>query len=249
MKGSYERITTDGKYIYYSPYAENAYRFTTDLKREILPFEIGNSLAICNNKLYARFENEKYHYQIGAIDLKKFKSTDILKEDVGGFTLHNNKIYYEYFPSLIDKDAKSSGIYVMDMNGKNKKQICYSKSSLGDFYVTDDYIFSNKKMYSIKNGEEKILINSNWFVTATAIDDTNYYMAINEYKSEVHSLVPIGGYVYNYRNGKTAMHSFDRLIRDITVTDNSIYLTCENDSEYAKEYAKNIWALPNLVLF
>lgn len=235
MKGSNKRITTDGKYIYYSPYAENAYRFTTDLKREILPFEIGDSLAICNNKLYARFENEKNHYYIGAIDLKKFKSADISKEDVGSFVLHNNKIYYEYFPTSLDKN---SGIYVMDINGKNKKRICYSQSGFENFYVTDDYIFTDGKMYSIENGKEKNLINSNCFVTATAIDDTNYYMAIEEYKSEVHSLVPIGVCAYNYRNGKTVMHSFERLIKDIEVTDNSIYLTCKNDSEYVKEYLR-----------
>lgn len=232
IQDMFAKFATDGKYIYYSPYEGNTYRFTEDLQKEVLPFQSGNGLTIYKNKLYARVENEKYKFHYESIDLKNFKMKDISNQEIEGCVIYNGKIYYEYFPLPIDKEAKNSGIYVMDINGKNKKQICYSQYRINNFYVTDDYIFAKGKMYEIKSGKEKIL--TDYFITATGMDDEIYYMAINEYKGEAFPLTPIGVYAYNYKTGETKLYPFDKEIVDIEVTDNSIYMTWENDSEYSK---------------
>lgn len=224
---AFARFATDGKYIYYSPFEENVYRFTESLQKKELPFKVEDSLNVYKNKLYARIKKEEYDFHLESVDLKDFKNKDISNQEIRGSVIHNGKIYYEYFPSSIDKDKKNTGIYVMDINGKNKKQICYSQYRLGKFYVTDEYIFAGKRMYEIKSGKETIL--TDYSVTVTAMDDENYYMTIQEKKHSI--ITPIGVYAYNYKTNATNLYPFNRIIGDIEVTDNSIYMTWEKDVE------------------
>ena len=54
-------------------------------------------------------------------------------------------------------------------------------------------------------------------------------MAIQE---EKHSIItPIGVYAYNYKTNATNLYPFNRIIGDIEVTDNSIYMTWKKDVE------------------
>lgn len=233
VQDSYARLTTDGNYIYYSNYDGNTYRFTEDLKKEELPFKAGNAIMAYKNKIYARFKNNNYfHYE--SIDLKSNEREDISLHDIDGCIIYNNKIYYEYFPLPRNDKAKNSGIYVMDIDGKNKKQLCYSRYRLSGFYVTDEYIFSDEKMYSIKTGKETILTDK--YVTATTVDDENYYMAINEYISEAEPITPKGILVYNYKTQKSKLYPFENEIGDIEVTDNSIFVTWKSKDKIPYVY-------------
>lgn len=224
VQGSKSTITTDGKYIYYNDSIyDKVYKYTDSLEKEVFDIDFEDSLGIYKNKIYGLVKEEDNTLHIKSFNLKTRKETDISKEDVKSCVIYNGKIYYSYYP--LNGDEKKNGIYVMNMNGKNKKQICNIPYDLGEFFVTDDYIFTNGKMFTIKTGKEQTLTDK--YVTATAINEDNYYMAIGDYSNT--KINSIGVCVYNYKTKETKVHYFNKKIGDIQVTDNSVFITHSRD--------------------
>ena len=225
VKGSKLTITTDGEYIYYNDSIyDKVYKYTDSLEKEVFDIEFEESLGIYKNKIYGLAKEDDGTLHIKSFNLKTRKETDISKEDVKSCVIYNGKIYYSYYSS--NADTKKNGIYVMNMNGKNKKQICNIPYDLGEFFVTDDYIFTKGKMYTIKTGKEQIITDK--YVTATAINEDNYYMAISDYRST--GIYAIGVCVYNYKTKETKTYYLNMWIGDIQVTENSVFITQLRDN-------------------
>lgn len=224
VQSSKSTIATDGEYIYYNDSIyDKVYKYTDSLEKEVFNIEFENYLGIYKNKIYGLVKEDDNTLHIKSFNLKTHKETDISKEDVKDCVIYDEKIYYFYYSS--NANEKKNGIYVMNMNGKNKKQICSIPYDLEEFFVTDDYIFTKGKMFTIKTGEEQTLTDK--YVTATAINGDNYYMAISDYRST--DIYTTGVCVYNYKTKETKTYYLNMWIGDIQVTDNSIFITRLSD--------------------
>lgn len=248
ITSSDEQLITDGKYIYYSGYDENVYKFTNELKVEKIPFNAEDSLSIYKNKLYGKVEQENYKYHLQTFDMKTSKTKEIFDENISSCAIYDNKIYYSIYILPQNDINKKSGLYVMDLDGKNKKQLFYGVDYLEKFYITDDYIFLGNKIYSIQTGELKTLVN--YYITATDIDEANYYMAIGIYNNKDYSVFPIGICSYNYRTFEYKYYFIEKEIKDIEVTSNSVFLTWKDDEKYPKNMGNNyhIWTEPYFIV-
>ena len=223
IQGTYSITATDGSYIYTHD-DTTTYRFKEDLTREDLSFGSGNEMAVVDNKFYTRGLSDNLHYQ--CIDLDTREITDLTEMDVAGCLIADNKIYYGFLPDPLNENPDKHGIYAMNLDGTDKKQIY--PSQLWDYFVKDDLIFSENRIISLKDGREKEITDK--FSTAFALDEENYYIAVNEYTDEATSLKPIGIIAYNYKTNEEKLFSFDKEIRAIQVTDNSIFITYETDN-------------------
>lgn len=223
IQGTYSVITTDGSYIYTHD-DKTAFRFKEDLTRETLPFTSGNDIAVADNKFYARGLSDNLHYQ--CIDLNTYEITDLTETNVAGCLIADNKIYYGFLPDPRNENPDKQGIYTMNLDGTDKKQIYPTK--LWDYFVKDDLIFSESRIISLKDGNEKQITDK--FITSTALDEENYYIAVSEYTNERTPLKPIGIIAYNYKTNEEKMFPFDKEICSMQVTDNSIFITYKNDN-------------------
>lgn len=226
IAGAYSNIATDGNYIYTNGDA-GTFRFKEDLTRENLPFGSGNDMSIVDNKFYSRGIGGNLHYQ--CVDLETFEEQDLTNTDVSGCIISGSKIYYEFFPDPRNENPDKQGIYTMNLDGSDKKQI-YPSHLFYDF-IKDNIIFAENKIVFLNDGREQEITDK--FITASALDDENYYIAINKYKDEATPLEPIGVMVYNYKTDEKKILPFDKEIRDIQVTDNSIFMTyLEDNTDY-----------------
>lgn len=223
IQGTYSLTATDGNYIYAHD-DKTTYRFKEDLTREDLPFSSGNDIAVAENKFYARGLSGDLHYQ--CIDLDTREISDLTETDVAGCLIADNKIYYGFLPDPRNENPDKHGIYTMNLDGTDKKQVYTSK--LWDYFVKDDLIFSQNKIISLEDGSEKVITDK--FITASALDEENYYIAVNEYTDERHPLEPVGVIAYNYKTNEEKLFLFDKQISSIQATDNSIFITYQIDN-------------------
>ena len=229
IQGTYSVTATDGNYIYTHD-DKATYRFKEDLTREDLSFGIGNEIAVVDNKLYTRGLSGNLHYQ--CIDLNTHEISDLTETDVANCLIADNKIYYGFAPDPRNENPDKHGIYTMNLDGTDKKQI-YT-SNLYGYFVKDDLIFSENKIISLKDGSEKKITDK--FITASTLDEENYYIAVNEYTDEKNPLKPIGIIAYNYNTNEEKLFPFDKEIRSIQVTGNSIFITYEIDNTDYKNF-------------
>ncbi len=223
IQDTYSITTTDGNYIYTHD-DKTTYRFKEDLTREDLSFGSGNEMAVVDNKFYTRGLSDNLHYQ--CIDLETFEIKDLTETDVADCLISDNKIYYGFLPDPRNENPDKHGIYTMNLDGTDKKQIYTSK--LWGYFIKDDMIFSENKIISLTDGSEKEITDK--FITASALDKENYYIAVNEYTDERNPLKPIGIIKYNYTTNEEQLFPFDKEICSIQVTDNSIFITCKKDN-------------------
>lgn len=223
IQGTYSVTATDGNYIYTHD-DKTTYRFKEDLTRENLSFGSGNEMAVVNNKFYTRGLSDNLHYQ--CIDLDTLEIYDLTETDVTDCLIAENKIYYGFAPDPQNENPDKHGIYTMNLDGTDKKQIYPSK--LWGYFIKDNLIFSENKIISLKDESEKEITDK--FITASALDEENYYVAVNEYTNERTPLKPIGIIAYNYKTNEEKIFPFDKEICSIQVTDNSIFITYAADN-------------------
>ena len=230
IQGTYSITATDGNYIYTHD-DTTTYRFKEDLTREDLPFGSGNDMAVVDNKFYMRGLSDNLHYQ--CIDLDTLEISDLTETDVAGCLIVGNKIYYGFLPDPRNENPDKHGIYTMNLDGTDKKQI-YPSELLWVNFIKDDLIFAEDRIISLKDGSEKEITDK--FITASALDEENYYIAVNEYTDERTPLKPIGVIAYNYKTNEEKLFSFDKEVCAIQVTDNSIFITYEIDNTDYENY-------------